>query len=340
MASTKRDPRWDNIKFFLIFLVIIGHFTEVFCDQFAFARSTFFFIYSFHMPAFIFISGLFAKHTVDSDHYNWKKLLPFLLVCFFLNFYRAISLWIFNPDHHFHFDDQNNISWFLMALFAYYTIAWILRKFNHKYVMLFSILIALVAGYDTHIGDTFAISRIIVFFPFFYFGYLLDRSRLEEFLDQKKFKIFSGSFLLVYYIVCLTLSRYVYAFRPLATGRNSYDDAPFGMQPYTWLFRVIYYAGSMLLILCFCSIIPKGNIRYISTWGQRTLAVYFWHLPFITFMTKIPWIHNFAGTHLWFEILFGLFYSAVLLVVFSQKCFTVPLNYMMKPDLFDKKRKE
>lgn len=339
MPAKTRDPRWDNAKFFLIYLVIVGHIMEPFCDEFAFARSIFFFIYSFHMPAFLFISGLFSNRTVESEQYRWKKLLPYLLVCFFLNFYRSVSLWIYNPHHHFHFDDQNNISWFLMALFACYNIAWLLRKFNHRYMLLFSILIALVAGYDTHIGSTFAIARIINFFPFFYAGYLLDRDKLAAFLDRKNFRIFSGCFMAAYLIICIALSHYVYAFRPLVTGQNSYDDAPFGMQPYTWIFRLVYYAGAMLLILCFCSLVPRKNIRYISTWGQRTLAVYFWHLPFVTFVTRAPFIESFAGSHLWFEVLLALLYAAVLVVIFSQRCFTVPLEYMMMPDKFEKKSK-
>ena len=36
MPAKTRDPRWDNAKFFLIYLVIVGHIMEPFCDEFAF----------------------------------------------------------------------------------------------------------------------------------------------------------------------------------------------------------------------------------------------------------------------------------------------------------------
>ncbi len=340
MTKPIREARWDNIKFFLIYLVILGHVMEYFCDQYAAVRGIFFFIYSFHMPAFLYISGLFGRRTIESDTYNSKKLLPYLLVCFFLNFYRAVSLWIYNPDHKFHFDDQNNISWFLMALFACYSIAWVLRKFDKRYVLVFSILIALIAGYDTHIDDTFTISRIVAFFPFFYAGYCTDRKKLETFLDKKSTKIASGSILTVYLILCLTLTRYFYAFRPLVTGRNSYAKFPLGMQPYTWIFRLIFYFGSMLLMLCFFSIVPKKNLGRISLYGQRTLAVYFWHLPFVTIACHIGGLERFANDHLWFILLFGILYAALLQFVFSLKAFSVPLDYAMRPDLWTKRREE
>ena len=56
---TERDYLWDNIKAVLIFFVVAGHVLEmsklhtglaVFADNF---------IYSFHMPAFVFVSGYF-----------------------------------------------------------------------------------------------------------------------------------------------------------------------------------------------------------------------------------------------------------------------------------------
>ena len=53
---------WDNVKFIMILLVVVGHITEKMvysgCMDIA---SINLFIYSFHMPMFIFIFGIFFK---------------------------------------------------------------------------------------------------------------------------------------------------------------------------------------------------------------------------------------------------------------------------------------
>ena len=62
---------WDNLKFFLICCVVVGHFADQYTDVSNAYGSIFLFIYSFHMPLFIFISGLF---------YNDKNLIKKLFI--------------------------------------------------------------------------------------------------------------------------------------------------------------------------------------------------------------------------------------------------------------------
>ena len=71
MSEKFRVPKWDNLKFFLILCVVIGHFIERYVGELWVYRSLFAFIYTFHMPAFLFIAGLFSKRTVDTK--NVKK---------------------------------------------------------------------------------------------------------------------------------------------------------------------------------------------------------------------------------------------------------------------------
>lgn len=57
----ERIALWDNLKFILITAVVIGHFADFVVDRSDTCKSIYLFIYAFHMPLFIFISGLF--HT-------------------------------------------------------------------------------------------------------------------------------------------------------------------------------------------------------------------------------------------------------------------------------------
>lgn len=65
MAETKtvkaRDYYFDNAKFILIFLVVFGHLMQPFVADYDSVHILYIFIYTFHMPAFILISGYFAK---------------------------------------------------------------------------------------------------------------------------------------------------------------------------------------------------------------------------------------------------------------------------------------
>ena len=57
----QRRYLWDNFKFFLIFCVVLGHYSGYYTDDIENMRRLFFFLYLFHMPAFIFVSGLSVK---------------------------------------------------------------------------------------------------------------------------------------------------------------------------------------------------------------------------------------------------------------------------------------
>ena len=61
-AANTRDYLFDNYKVLLIVLVVMGHFIEPCYRINAFLYTLKWLIVSFHMPAFIFISGYFLKN--------------------------------------------------------------------------------------------------------------------------------------------------------------------------------------------------------------------------------------------------------------------------------------
>lgn len=74
---TERNYHVDNIKGVLIFLVVCGHLLSYLQDMdstFAIGVRTF--IYFFHMPGFIFISGYLAKGFLKKE-YKGEKLLSY-----------------------------------------------------------------------------------------------------------------------------------------------------------------------------------------------------------------------------------------------------------------------
>ena len=340
MSPALRDPRWDNAKFLLILLVVFGHAVERATDLYALDRSLFIFIYSFHMPAFLFIAGLFSKRTVQAERYNWKKLLPFVFLCLVLGAYRDWSIWLRNPDHGFSFYDQNKISWFMLAMFACYSIAWLLRKFPPKIVFPASVAVGLAIGYVTFISEGFALSRIIVFFPFFYAGYALDRDVFARFLDRTPVRIGGGLVFTAWLVLCIVLIDKVYLLRRLFTGQNNYDEIPNALSATEFLYRLLAYAISALVIVAFFTLVPRRPHRYFTRLGAKTLSVYFWHLPVLDIILHTGFCVKVMETSIVLQLLQAALLTVLLTYVFSTEYFVRPVNRMLDPWPLLEKKKE
>ncbi len=336
---TKRDTRWDNIKFALIFLVVLGHMASCYLDAYSGIRCMFTYIYTFHMPAFLFISGLFAKHTVDAEKLDWHKIVPYAVLCVFLSFYRNLSLYLFDHEQNFHIKDQDNISWYLWVLFVYFAVTWFLKKYPHKNVLIISVLFALIVGYDTKFNTGWALSRIVCFYPFFYMGYLLDPTEVGHLLDSKVLKALSAFWLAAYGVILfLLIDDGAYALRKFFTGQNSYATLygeEYKLNLTVFLTAPVFRLGVMCLTLltmfAVMALVPKGHIPFVSNAGQRTLAVYFWHLPIVTVLTNIRPIYAFAHTSLLYCCITCVAGAILLTVLFSLKPFMIPVEWVLRP---------
>ena len=86
MQKQERVYLWDNLKFFLIFLVVLGHFASAYYNRVGadILKSIYSFIFAFHMPAFFFVMGLFAKKTVNGKEFPYKKVISYVILGFLL----------------------------------------------------------------------------------------------------------------------------------------------------------------------------------------------------------------------------------------------------------------
>lgn len=165
----KRIALWDNLKFLLIIFVVIGHYTQQFRADNEILQRIYVFIYSFHMPAFIFVTGLFSKRAVNEK--DIKKTLPYL-TCFFattliLFITKALLGWapvfeLFSPS---------GISWYLMSMFFMFLITMLIKDYKPQYIFVLSLIIGVMCGFcKTNNPDFFTWMRTLTFYPFFLFG--------------------------------------------------------------------------------------------------------------------------------------------------------------------------
>lgn len=158
----ERIVLWDNLKFILITLVVIGHLADEFTAKSDVYKSVFLFIYTFHMPLFILISGLF-----HSEKNIIKKCIFYCSIGFL---YKIITL-IFdrlsgNSNVSFNLLSDGGISWFMFVLAIYTIISYVIKDENKKYILVFSVVLACFTGYDKSIGDFCIHQELLCFFLF------------------------------------------------------------------------------------------------------------------------------------------------------------------------------
>ncbi len=323
---SERIEKWDILKAGLIFFVVLGHIADCYTDQSEIMRSVYLFIYIFHMPLFIFISGLFSKRTVDELPAD--KIIGYLLVYLFskilFGLYNVIDIGRFR----FSFLSSGGFPWFMFAIAVLPVIVHFLKRVKPSFVISVSLVISLLAGYDSKVGDLFSLSRILVFFPFYYLGYILKPETLQELTSKRWVKIASLCVIVVTVALVFVLGDTVYTLRPIFTGRNPYsvleDNAVFGP-----LFRLLCYVCSFVLGFAFIAITPKKSpFKVISIFGKRTLSVYVYH-SFVIYLlynqfyfgeflrSVLPDVLHFAAT---------IILAVIIVVVLSLKPFINSIN--------------
>lgn len=266
----KRINYYDNLKFLLITMVILGHFVDIYTKNSHLFRSVFIFIYSFHMPLFIFISGLFFKNTNPKS-----KIISYIMIGYILKILMFLLGHFSSQTYNFSLLYESYIPWFMFALSAYMGITHLLKNINKKYLLLFFVLLALFIGYDSSVRDYLCLSRIIVFYPFFLLGQIVNKDRIIEYSKNKKIKIASIFLLIIAILICYFFNDFAYKFRPLFTGRNPYNTLH-SFSKYGCLLRGISYLISITLGFAFMMLVPNNETKY-TKFGRKTLQMYFWH---------------------------------------------------------------
>lgn len=331
--SGGRIVKWDNAKSILMLLVVLGHFTDWYCGQYQFSRNMFVLIYTFHMPAFIFLSGMFSKKTIQSDRMPWRKIGSFLILAVFLNFFWEIVQGILTGSFDFEILMGDNTDWFMMALSAFFLITYLLRNVSPGYVLFVSIAMALIAGFDTHIGMWLSLSRIFVYYPFFYFGYIMSASKYQAFLEKPSVRLISAGILAAFVTIVFLLPDFCYEFRPLLTGAHSYAEIPLSWLPEQWRFlcRLAQYGVSFVICSAFFSLIPRFRMPYFTRTGRQTLSIYFWHMPILSVLNHMTWCSGLAGRSVWSAEILGVIFAFGMTALFSVPVFTRPVNYLVHP---------
>lgn len=327
-TAAARSEKWDILKFFLIFLVVLGHAADFFKVTSDLMHSLLLLIYSFHMPLFIFISGLFSKKTVNEKRYN--KLLGYIAMYFALKLFEYLYKLFSGITPNFRLLSEGGSQWFMFALFSFHLITIVVKDISPKYVLPFSVLVACASGFASDIGDYLVLSRTIVFYPFFYLGFCLDRVKIEDFCRGKNKKIVAAIILIVITVIFFLFEDGITMFRALFTGRYPFSKLEFHPE-LGFLFRLVYYVVVILISMCVIVLTPDKTKSGLSAkLGQRTLAVYGFHYIVFYFMYVRfdcrPFFERWLGE---FDVIIPIIVSVLITLFFSLKVFSDILGFII-----------
>lgn len=153
-----------------------------------------------------------------------------------------------------------------------------------------SLILGCFAGYDPYLGDELVLSRIFVFFPFYWAGYCAGRREEFKTLLQpakkvlRVLKTIAGALILAgWALLCFFGVSDIYVLRRFFSGKNSFEviNEDFALSFEGLIIRALCYTLTALLCLALLWVMPDRKIPVLSKMGERSLSVYFWHRPII-----------------------------------------------------------
>ena len=185
--KTHRIKYIDYLKCFAIFSVVLGHTLKNMSHYSVISYSVENVIYSFHMPLFALLSGMFFKASMDFKSFVKKKfnqlLIPYfaeVVIVFFV--IRPMLSWINNSNvdvfsfRYFFNSFAYWGAWFLRALFICFLVAYISVRMSRGYKLGAFVSIILIHGVfwlGIIPNKQQALNGFFFLYPFFWMGWFL-----------------------------------------------------------------------------------------------------------------------------------------------------------------------
>ena len=279
-APTKERVAYlDNARYWVMLLVVIGHSLTQFGSMDS-ARAVYVWIYAFHMPFFILISGYTARRYMG-DARQVRRIVSTLVVPYLIveTTLQLISRhYTGEPDPLMILSPQW-LAWFLAALFVWRLTTPIWRAL--RYPITTSIVISLTVGLF-ELPNVLSLPKILGFLPFYVVGMHMSRERFER-LTARPIRIASAIVLLVAFLICY---RYSGGWETdWLLWKQRYDESPLSATPIEGMTqRAELLAVGFLLTFAALSLVPKRR-SWTTRFGGRTFYCYLLHGYVIVYLT-------------------------------------------------------
>ncbi len=262
----QRDASVCNLKLMLIYLVVLAHLTRPCIYGSEAAYGIYHFIYSFHMPAFAFISGIYMKSTASCLKGARSSIFRYFIanICFTAVYLGKIDLIL--PYWHI---------WYLLALSFWCLVGAVFNRLSKPFavtVLITAFALGCTVGLIGGIDRTLSLSRTIVFLPYFLIGIMMPKSIKEQ--GRIKYgTAFLSSGLGLYFVFKNTIPVFF-----------MYHAVPFGKLGFKGvILRAICYAVGILITLGIYYLAPNKRLP-ITKIGADTLMIYILHGPIVEWL--------------------------------------------------------
>ena len=322
----KRLYKWDNVKGLLILLVVMGHFASLQREENAIIHTFFLYVYLFHMPLFLFVSGLLSQSSIEQGRGIRRRFLGYLGLAYILKLAEFLVKFAFGHADHFSFSKEWGTAWYLFVLAFYLLVTWLLRRMDREKLFFVSIVVALLIGYVSRIGGTWNLSRFFVFYPVFLLGTMWDLRcyGLRGRDRQRRSRAAALGILLAVGLLIYWKLDGVSSLDLLFQERLSYADS-LNRPAFGCLYRMGNYIFAALVSVCVVILTP-GRRHLLTVLGKRSLSIYMYHRVILYLLTYLKWTKLLAW--IWpahWKILFMLF-SVILTVILAYPVFEIPLK--------------
>lgn len=310
----ERNYGIDNAKSILIFLVVLGHLIEETIQTNSLSMSIFSFIYSFHMPAFIMLSGVFFNGKT-----NYKKtyndiVVPFLVYSVIYEF----LLYCMHGEISFYTKNLYPIwiMWYLFSLAIWRVITPLFLKLRNPITI--SIIISLFAFNLNASGYTLGFLRTLYFLPFFLFGFIYKERILSTNTTVEKL-LCTSAFL----GISIILSRFDINIFYFIGGRElaAIGDG-FTLGNFT---RVFIMSTSLILSILFIKSMPRKRMLITNT-GSKTMSIYLMHGLIIKLMVYFKVINTAIVYLKPIELLIASIFVSFLIVIITSSSLLTHTN--------------
>jgi len=265
-----RDPFFDNAKFLLIVLVVIGHNWYPLVAHSHGVKAAYLLLYTFHMPAFILLSGYFSR-SFEARPEQVRKLVATVLVPYLL-FQLAYQVVVAETDRtpvRIDLTYPSYLCWFLVALFVWRLTTPLWRALPHP--VLIAAVVSVSAGLMNATLD-FAFARTLQFLPWFVAG-LAMRPEHFRWLRRPPVRRWAAGVLLLAVPVAYLLA-------PSAdTGWLDMEwgiaDLKVGAVEYVAV-RLALFAAAAVLVAAVLALIP-ARTTWFTALGAVTMYPYLLH---------------------------------------------------------------
>lgn len=297
------DTFMINLRFLLIVTVFLGNIVEPLIGDQISAKTLYLWIFTFHMPLFVFVTGYFARYSLDGSH--GKKVLQTIALQYliFQTLYSIMDVSLFQVEgikHSFFFPYL--LCWFLMAHIVWRLVMLMLLHLKVKHPVLITLGVGLLIGYTSLSGGFLSLPRALVYMPFFVLGYYFDYTKFAELVSGHR-RVVAG-------LVSAVLMVVLFLQAPDLNHRWLYGSAAYSElghpEWYAGIYRLFIYAVEFIASLSLMALVPRFE-SIMTDWGKRTLYVFLLHgfvVRFVAVSGVLDYVNNAFGVLL--VVLFGL----------------------------------